>query len=83
MMVLYRSHEQTDLHTYCWSFSQVQWSKIFVLILKPCAPSSHVFLMHHDDLNWILKEGHQRNISAKLYWNWSSGFGQKDFLSVL
>ena len=33
MMVLYRSLEQTDLHTYCWSFSQVHCSKIFVYIL--------------------------------------------------
>ena len=30
MMVLYRSPEQTALHTYCWSFSQVHCSKIFV-----------------------------------------------------
>ena len=30
MMVLYRSPEQTALHTYCWSFSQVYCSKIFV-----------------------------------------------------
>ena len=29
----------------------------------------------------ILVEDHQRNISAKLYWKWSSGFWQKDFLS--
>ena len=34
---------------------------------RPC------FYTNLDDLNWILKEGHQRNISAKLYWNWSSG----------
>ena len=34
---------------------------------RPC------FFTNLDDLNWILKEGHQRNISAKLYWNWSSG----------
>ena len=27
----------------------------------------------------ILVEDHQRNISAKLYGNWSSGFGQEDF----
>ena len=32
-----------------------------------------MFFTNLDDLNWILKEGHQRNISAKLYWNWSSG----------
>ena len=30
MMVLYRSPEQTALHTYCWSFSQAHCSKIFV-----------------------------------------------------
>ena len=30
MMVLYRSPEQTALHTYCWSFSKVHCSKIFV-----------------------------------------------------
>ena len=30
-----------------------------------------------------LKEGHQRNNSAWLYWNWSSGFGQKGFWSIL
>ena len=30
MMVLYRSPEQIDLHTYRWSFSQVHCSKIFV-----------------------------------------------------
>ena len=34
---------------------------------RPC------FFTNLDNLNWILKEGHQRNISAKLYWNWSSG----------
>ena len=33
---------------------------------RPC------FFTNLDNLNWILKEGHQRNISAKLYWNWSS-----------
>ena len=27
----------------------------------------------------ILVEDHQRNISAKLYWSWSSGFWQEDF----
>ena len=31
----------------------------------------------------ILVEDHQRNISLKLYWNWSSGFWQEDFLSFL
>ena len=30
MMVLYCSPEQTALQTYCWSFSQVHCSKIFV-----------------------------------------------------
>ena len=34
---------------------------------RPC------FFTNLDNLNCILKEGHQRNISAKLYWNWSSG----------
>ena len=34
---------------------------------RPC------FFTNLDNLNWFLKEGHQRNISAKLYWNWSSG----------
>ena len=29
---------------------------------RPC------FFTNLDDLNWILKDGHQRNISAKLYW---------------
>ena len=28
-------------------------------------------------------EDHQMNISAKLYWNRSSGFGQEDFLKFL
>ena len=31
----------------------------------------------------ILVQNHQRNISAKLYSNWSSGFWQEDFLSFL
>ena len=31
----------------------------------------------------ILVEDHQRNISAKLYWNRSSGFWQEDFLKFL
>ena len=73
-MVLYRSPEQTDLHIYCWSFSQVHCSKIFCInfiALHPPAPpppppppsSGHVFfLMHHDDLIWILKESHQSYI---------------------
>ena len=42
----------------------------------PHPPPPHpwpCFFTNLDDLNWILKEGHQRNISAKLYWNWSSG----------
>ena len=30
MMVLYRSPEQTTLHTYYWSFSKVHCSKIFI-----------------------------------------------------
>ena len=30
MMVLYHSPEQTNLHTYCWRFSQVHCSKIYV-----------------------------------------------------
>ena len=35
-------------------------------------------------MGWtILVEGHQRNISAKLYWHWSSGFWQEDFWSFL
>ena len=38
------------------------------------------FFTNLDDLNWILKEGHQRNISAKLYWNWSSGL--KSFIQL-
>ena len=29
----------------------------------------------------ILVKGHQRNISAKLFWNWSSGFWQEIFFS--
>ena len=36
MMVLYCSPEQTDLHTYCWSFSQVHCSKIFVYQYMYC-----------------------------------------------
>ena len=31
----------------------------------------------------ILVEDHQRNISAKLYWNRSSGFWQEDFFMFL
>ena len=31
----------------------------------------------------ILVEDHQRNISAKLYWNRSSGFWQEDFFKFL
>ena len=38
------------------------------------SPAAMFFFMHHDGLNWILKEDHQRKISAKLYWNRSSGF---------
>ena len=34
MLVLYRSLEQTDLHTYCWSFSQVHCSKFY----RPAPP---------------------------------------------
>ena len=30
MMVLYRSPDQTDLHIYCWRFSQVHCSRISV-----------------------------------------------------
>ena len=30
MVVLYRSPDQTNLHIYCWSFSQVHCSRIFV-----------------------------------------------------
>ena len=30
----------------------------------------------------ILVKGHQGNISAKLYWNRSSGFWQEDFFQV-
>ena len=44
------------------------------------APQRPCFLfMHHDGLNWILKEDHQRNNFPKIYWNWSSGYWQKDF----
>ena len=42
----------------------------------PHPPPPHpwpCYFTNLDNLNWILKEGHQRNISAKLYWNWSSG----------
>ena len=83
-MVLYRSPEQTDLHTYITVEGSAKFTALNFIALQPPPPrtphSSHVFfffLTHHD--NKILKEGHQRNISAKLYWNWSSGFWQKDF----
>ena len=84
MMVLYRSPDQTDLHIYCWSFSQV--SALGFLYKLYSTNHSHpppphpwpCFFTNLDDPNWILKEGHQRNISAKLYWNWSSGL--KNFI---
>ena len=31
------------------------------------SPAPQLVLMHHDSLNWILKEGQQRNISAKKF----------------
>ena len=54
-------------------------AKFIVHFIIALLPSGHVFFKHHDGLNWILKEGHQRNKSAKLYWNQSSGFWQNDF----
>ena len=54
----------------------------FLYKFNSLLPSGHVFFMHHDGLKWILKEGHQTNNSAKLHWNWSSGFWQKGFWSV-
>ena len=73
-MVLYRSHELTDLHI------EVS-AKFTALRLNFIAlpPSGHVFLMHHDSLNWILIQGHQGNIFAKFYWKLYSGFWQEDF----
>ena len=44
------------------------------------APGGHVFWRIQTAWN-ILVEGHQRNISAKLYGNRSSGFWQEDFWS--
>ena len=45
---------------------------------KPRPPGSHVFWQIQ--MAWtILQKDNQRNISAKLYWNRSSGFGQEDF----
>ena len=43
-------------------------------------PSSHVFWQIMTAWT-ILVKGHQGNISAKLYWNRSSGFWQEDFFS--
>ena len=76
-MGLYRSPEQTDLHTIYVS-AKFSALRFFVYILKPC-PLAVMLLTHHEGLNWIFIEGHQRNISAKLYWNRSSSFWQKDF----
>ena len=47
----------------------------------PLPPTHQVmfFLFNTSWLDLILKEGHQRNISGKLFSNWSSGFWQKDF----
>ena len=28
---------------------------------------------------WLRVEGHQSNIPAKQYWNWSGGFWQEEF----
>ena len=48
---------------------------------SPPPPAAMFFFLF--DASWrldlILKEGHQRSISAKLYWNWSSRFWQNDF----
>ena len=38
-MVLYRSPEQTDLHTYCWNFSQVHCSKFYSPAPPPTPPT--------------------------------------------
>ena len=47
---------------------------------KPRPPGGHVFWRIR--MAWtILVVDHQRNISAKLYRNRSSGFWQEDFLS--
>ena len=54
MMVLYRLPEQTDLHTYCWSFSQIRCSKFYSTAphlpptSTPTATLFLFFLTHHD-----------------------------------
>ena len=45
-------------------------------------PLAAMFFDNPNDLNNLGTES-QRNISAKLYSNWSSGFWQEDFLSFL
>ena len=67
-MVLYRR----DLHAYISVEVSAKFTALNFIALHlhppPTPHSSHVFfffLTHHG--NYILKEGHQRNISAKLY----------------
>ena len=49
----------------------------------PPPPNNHPYEGHvfwHVMMAWtILVEGHQRNSSAKLHWNWSSGLWQEGF----
>ena len=56
------------LYRYIGKISPAHW--------RPC------FLTNPNGMT-ILVESHQRNISAKLYWNRSGGFWQEDFLSFL
>ena len=82
--ILVGDTEETFLQDYIEIDPMVSDKKIFKVFyidieekLAP-TPGGHVFW--RIQMAWtILVEDHQRNISAKLYWNRSSDFWQEDF----
>ena len=73
-------------HFYKIIWKSVQWTRRLVFYIdnwenKLCPLEQWIFQSKPDKKNGltILVEDHQRNISAKLYGNGSSGFGQEDF----
>ena len=70
-----------NLRALGWNFSS-KYAKLFAQV-SDIGPSWSFCLNASWRLEQNLERGSPNNISAKLYWNWSSGFWQKYFQSVL
>ena len=84
--ILVEDHQRNISAKLYWNRSSGFWQDDFKSFLyrlyRENKPRPLVAMFWRIQMAWtILVEGHQRNISAKLYGNRSSGFWQEEFLS--